>query len=80
MFLRVPAVIGASLFLSLFAFSLPAWAAKQANEICFDAHLTQSEKDLCKQQIAGAETLDEQKKVQAKFKARVDERSGGHKK
>ena len=62
-------------------FSGPSFAAKQANEICFDSHLTQSEKDLCKQQIAAAQTKDEQKKLQAKFKARVDERSGGeHKK
>ncbi len=77
-------ILAVSLSIAAFSaplLSLPSFAAKQANEICFDNHLTQSEKDLCKQQIAGAQTLDEQKKLQAKFKARVDERSGGeHKK
>ena len=82
MFSRIsPRVRTIALCLSLVGVATPSFAAKQANEICFDGHLTQSEKDLCKQQIAAAQTLDEQKKLQAKFKARVDERSGGeHKK
>lgn len=83
MFLRIRTItVAATLALgSTLPLSVPAFAAKQANAICFDSHLTQSEKDLCKQQIAAAQTLDEQKKLQAKFKARVDERSGGeHKK
>ena len=60
--------------LSAVSFSDAALAAKQADEICRDARLTRMEKDLCTQQVAAAQPLDEQKQIQAKFKKRADER------
>ncbi len=66
-------VMSLAVFAAL-AFPAPTFAAKQANDICKDEKLTRMEKDLCIQQVASAQTLDEQKKIQAKFKTRAEER------
>ena len=73
-FLRIFAVSFSLAALSALVSSTPSFAAKQANDICKEEELTRMEKDLCNQQIAAAQSKDEQKKVQAKFKSRVDER------
>ena len=52
----------------------------QADTICHEKVLTRQEQDLCVEQIKHAQTMAEQKAIQAKFRKRVDERQAAAKK
>jgi len=53
--------------------------AAQADSICHDASLTRQEQDLCAEQIKHAQSMPEQKAIQAKFRKRVEERAAAKK-
>lgn len=48
--------------------------AAQPDALCHDPALTHQEQDLCVEQIKHAQTLQEQKGIQAKFRKRITER------
>ncbi len=57
------------------AFVGPAAAEdKGADAICRDPLLTRMERDLCSDQILHAQTIEEQKRAQAKYRERVESR------
>ena len=56
------------------SFSGAALAA-QADAICHEKALTRQEQDLCVEQIKHAQSMPEQKAIQAKFRKRVEERN-----
>jgi hypothetical protein len=47
--------------------------AATPSEICQNPLLSYQQRSLCQEQINGAQTIDEQKKIQAKFRDRVKE-------
>ena len=51
-----------------------AAASDAAEKICQDKRLTRQEQTLCAEQIAAAQTLPEQKKIQEKFRKRIESR------
>ena len=56
----------------------PAMAA-QPDALCHDPTLTHQEQDLCIEQIKHAQTLQEQKAIQEKFRKRITERAAAKK-
>ena len=56
-----------------------AASAAQADAICHEKALTRQEQDLCVEQIKRAQTMQEQKALQAKLRKRVEERQAAKK-
>ena len=49
----------------------PAFAAVSPDQICLSKDLTRQGQDLCRSQIASADTMAELKQVQKKFRDRI---------
>lgn len=64
-------LIIAAIMAAIFAGSSPAFAASQPDKVCHDPLLSQYEQTLCVEQIRAAQTVAEQKQIQAKFRDRV---------
>jgi hypothetical protein len=50
-------------------------SAGQPDDLCRDVTLTRQEQDLCAEQIKKAQSLTEQKAIQAKYRKRIAERA-----